>query len=105
MAVLLVEWLYAHGGVAVVTILDRHAPRLAAHRTVLDIVLAIAAPRIERHGSRFAAVRTRDRSAGVTRTVAKRKVAIQVEFVAGLIVECETHSETYSACAARAPYN
>ena len=104
---LLVERLHTHRGVPVVPVSNRHAPWLTANGTVFDVVLAIAASRIQRHRVRFAAVRARDHAARIGRTVAERKVPIQIELVRVVepIVEGESHSVTYRARADLAPYN
>ncbi len=104
---LLVERLHAHSGMTVVPVSDDYTPRLTADRAILDVILSVAASRIERDRVRLAAVRARHHPARVGSAVAERKVPVEVELVRAvvLIVKGESHSVTYCACAGLAPYN
>jgi hypothetical protein len=79
--------------VAVRAVLDVDAPRLAADLAILDVVLPVAAPRIEPDGHGLSAVRAGHLAFDVGRAVAQRKIAVEVEVV-GLRVESEAHLET-----------
>jgi hypothetical protein len=69
------------------------APRLAADLTVLDVVLSLTAPRIERDGDRLAAVRTRHLAFYVGGAIAEREVSLEVEVI-GLRIKGKPHIET-----------
>ena len=75
---LLVERRHLHVGAAGRVVAHGHAPRLAAHLAVLDVVLRPAAAGIERDVHRLAAVRAVHGRRGVRGAVAAREIGVDV---------------------------
>jgi hypothetical protein len=72
-----VRRLHIHASAPVVLVADDHAPRLAAHLTVLDVLLRASAPGIERDLVELATVGTANLRLGVGGAVAQREFAIE----------------------------
>jgi hypothetical protein len=67
-----------------VHVLYNYAPGLAAHLTVLDIFLTIAAAGIDTNFVRLAAVRANHFACRVSSAVAEREIAIKLGFFVGI---------------------
>jgi hypothetical protein len=76
MLVSVVECCRADDGGSVVLIMYGDAPGLTAHLAILDVVLIVAAPRVEADRVRLTAVRTVDDAARVGGAIAEREVSI-----------------------------
>src|SRR5262245_37008777 len=70
----------------------RNTPGLAADLTVFDVILYVAAARVQAHRILFAAIRAHDRPHGIGCAVTERKVAIEIELVV-VVVKSKAHSE------------
>jgi hypothetical protein len=69
--------LHAHRRAAIFEVGHVDAPGLAAHLTVLDVLLRRATARIQRHRAELAAVRTCDLGLGVRHAVAEWELLVQ----------------------------
>src|SRR3712207_1322050 len=69
---------HLHARRAVARVLDVDAPRLAAHRAVLDVRLVRAAPGVERDLVLLAAVWADHDAGEVRRAVAEREVSVEI---------------------------
>src|SRR5262245_11380709 len=71
----------------------RDTPGLAADLAVFDVILRVATAGIQADRVLFTTIRTQDSTAGIGCAIAEWKVAIEVELVVVVVVECKAHSE------------